>query len=113
MAGSIPLVSLAELEQKKAITFQFTDADGISREGFVAWFKGEVRAYENRCKHLPLPLDYGDAHFFTPDGEHFVCSSHGAIYEPLSGKCIAGPCPGANLQALSIRVENGMVWLLI
>ena len=50
MAGSIPLVSVAELEQKKAITFQFTDADGKATT--VSRNSGEAM-WTPAGKHLP------------------------------------------------------------
>ena len=85
--------------------FQFT-RDGVSFEGFVVRVSGDYFVYENRCMHLPLPLDYGDNHFFTPDGKHLVCTSHGAMYEPSTGTCIQGPCAGARLKRLPFRVAD-------
>ena len=84
--------------------------EGISREGFVAFFAGRVVAYENVCRHIPITLDYGDARFFNAEGTHFVCQTHGATYEPLTGKCIAGPCVGASLKPLEVQVIEGVVW---
>jgi nitrite reductase/ring-hydroxylating ferredoxin subunit len=104
------LIGLAELKQHRSFRFSY-EAEGIEREGFVAWVEGEVVAYENVCRHLPLSLDYGDGRFFTPDGKQIVCHTHGAVYEPLSGLCVAGPCAGASLKKLPVEVDNGAVWL--
>lgn len=103
------LCTLADLQAKRAFKFTYRQ-EGISREGFVALFNGEVVAYENVCRHLPISLDYGDAHFFNPAQTHFICQTHGATYEPLTGKCIAGPCVGASLKPLKIEVINDEIW---
>lgn len=67
-------------------------------------------AYENVCRHIPITLDYGDGRFFNSERSHFVCQTHGATYEPLTGKCIAGPCVGASLKPLKVEVIGGEVW---
>jgi nitrite reductase/ring-hydroxylating ferredoxin subunit len=78
----------------------------VKFEGFVVRFEGRLFVYENRCRHLPLPLDYGDSRFFTPDGRRLVCSSHGAEYEPATGQCVQGPCAGARLKMLPFRDDG-------
>jgi nitrite reductase/ring-hydroxylating ferredoxin subunit len=105
------LASLDELRKRGTIKFTFRE-EGISREGFLAWFEGQVVCYENVCRHVPITLDYGDGQFFTPDRAHFICQTHGATYEPLTGKCIAGPCPGAHLKRLPIALEGSEIFLL-
>ena len=105
------LVSLAELQSRQSIKFAFQQ-EGIEREGFAAWFADQVVCFENVCRHVPITLDYGDGHFFTADQKNFVCQTHGATYEPLTGRCIAGPCAGASLKKLAIEISEGSVWLL-
>jgi nitrite reductase/ring-hydroxylating ferredoxin subunit len=99
-----------DLAEGRTRKFRF-QVDGIAREGFVARFQGQLVAYENVCRHHPLPLDYGDGRFFTPEGDHFICQTHGAVYEPLTGKCVQGPCAGASLKPLPLEVIDGVVWL--
>jgi nitrite reductase/ring-hydroxylating ferredoxin subunit len=107
----IRIAALATLEEGKALKFRFR-REGLERDGFLARFQGTIVAYENVCRHLPLPLDYDDGRFFTTDGRHFVCQTHGAIYEPLTGLCIRGPCAGAELKKLRIELDQDVVWLL-
>lgn len=103
------IATLAELNENGALKFSYRQ-EGIPREGFVAVFQGQVVAYENVCRHIPITLDYGDSRFFNSAGTHFVCQTHGATYEPLSGECIAGPCTGASLKPLRIEIRDGAVW---
>jgi nitrite reductase/ring-hydroxylating ferredoxin subunit len=97
------LTTLLELTEQRAVKFSYRQ-EGISREGFVALFQGQVVAYENVCRHVPITLDYGDGRFFNAGESHFICQSHGATYEPLTGECIAGPCVGASLKPLKVEL---------
>ena len=72
---------------------------------------GRVVGFENLCRHIPISIDYDDNRFFTPDHEHFICQTHGALYEPLTGKCVRGPCEGNSLYPLDIVVQKGVIWL--
>lgn len=104
------IAKAAEISEGTSRKFRFS-LDGISREGFVARHSGQLVAYENVCRHLPVPLDYGDGVFFDSARQHFVCQTHGAVYEAASGKCVRGPCSGASLKMLPISVKDGEVWL--
>lgn len=74
---------------------------------------GEPRAYLNRCRHLPIPIDSGSRRFLTQDGEHLLCGTHGALFRRSDGMCIAGPCLHLALEALPILEENGVLFLLL
>ena len=100
-----------KIEEGKPITFSFT-RDDRPQEGFVGRFKGNIFAYENTCRHIPITLDYGDNRFFDSTGETLMCQTHGAIYEPDTGLCVRGPCAGASLFALEIVEETGVVWFI-
>lgn len=99
-----------ELAEGECLRFEF-EADETSREGFAFRWDGAWKAYENRCRHIPLTLDYGDGRFFAEDGRTLLCSNHGARYEPETGVCIAGPCTGLSLRSLRIEVRQGEVWI--
>lgn len=98
-----------DLQEGGTLKFEFTRA-GKKCEGMLLRYRGELRAYENLCMHMPLTIDYGDGRFFTKDGKHLICQTHSALYEPLSGLCVRGPCAGASLRPLAIEVREGAVW---
>jgi nitrite reductase/ring-hydroxylating ferredoxin subunit len=102
------VIASRELREGATATFQF-ERGGVKHEGFVARFQGKVVAYENVCRHLPIALDAGDGQFFDPERKHFFCQSHGAIYEPLTGLCVRGPCEGAKLKPVTVREHGGFV----
>jgi nitrite reductase/ring-hydroxylating ferredoxin subunit len=66
-------------------------------------------AYANVCRHQPAPLDLGGASLLAPDRMHLICHSHGALYRPFDGLCVAGPCAGQSLFAARIvTVEDSV-----
>lgn len=89
-------------------------ADGRPREALVLiGSDGEPRAYLNRCRHLPVPIDGGSKQYLTRGGEYLLCGTHGALYRRDDGMCIAGPCLNLALESLQVLEENGMLYLLI
>jgi len=104
------IAQVNDLPEGATAKFSFR-RDGIRVDGFVAHFEGRFVAYENRCRHLPVSLDYGDNQFFTGDRNFLVCQTHGAVYEPATGLCVQGPCAGASLHPLEIEVSDGEIRL--
>jgi len=82
---------------------------GEHATGFLIRFAGEAYAYVNQCAHMPVELDWNEGDFFTVDKNYLICATHGAQYAPDSGRCVAGPCKGKQLQALPVTEENGQV----
>ena len=79
--------------------------------GFVIRHDGRVRAFVNRCPHVPTELDWEPGRFFDGEGLLLICSNHGAMFLPDTGECIAGPCRGRRLQALDVEERDGMVYV--
>ena len=86
-------------------------ACGPRKEGFVVLWNNRFFGYENVCRHVALPLDYGEGEFFSPDGKLLLCRNHGALYDPPTGLCVSGPCQGSSLRRLPVSVEGGEVWV--
>ncbi|HAM72979.1 MAG TPA: Rieske (2Fe-2S) protein [Verrucomicrobiales bacterium] len=107
----VRIAAESELGEGKTVKFVF-ERQGRQVHGFAARFRGKIVAYENVCRHIPITIDYDDNEFFTEDGNHFICQTHGAVYEPLTGRCVRGPCPGERLFSLPVRTEGGVVWLV-
>jgi nitrite reductase/ring-hydroxylating ferredoxin subunit len=82
---------------------------GSTIEGFVVNVAGRYHAYVNRCAHAGTPLDWWPNEFFTDDGRLLICATHGALYEPDTGRCAGGPCAGGSLYALPVRVDGDRV----
>jgi nitrite reductase/ring-hydroxylating ferredoxin subunit len=79
---------------------------GRAVNGFVVNHDGHFRAYINCCPHVGTPLDLWPNEFFDEDGRALICSTHGAVFEPISGRCTAGPCVGDRLTPLPLALEG-------
>ncbi len=72
---------------------------------------GEVVGYHNVCPHQGRNLNYApDRFMFDPQGL-LVCPHHGALFDMANGECQQGPCMGAALRKLELRIEEGNVLL--
>lgn len=79
--------------------------------GFAVRYKGVVRAYLNRCAHVPMELDWNEGEFFESTGLYLMCATHGALYAPDSGRCEAGPCRGKQLKPIAVfEYEEQVYW---
>jgi nitrite reductase/ring-hydroxylating ferredoxin subunit len=84
---------------------------GRAVPAFVVRYGGVARAYLNRCAHVASELDWQPGEFFDFDAEHLVCATHGALYDPASGKCVGGACVGyGHLRPLAVIERDGQVW---
>lgn len=80
---------------------------------FAVRYRGRVHAYRNRCAHRGVTLDWDDGRFFDVTGLYLVCSTHGALYEPDTGRCAGGPCRGLGLTALAVTESDGQIRLTV
>ncbi|MFK3973303.1 Rieske (2Fe-2S) protein [Pseudomonas sp. NPDC087358] len=77
----------------------------IVRRGQKAW------AYINRCPHFSVPLNYQPQIFCTYRSAILMCAHHSAMFRFEDGLCVDGPCKGARLQSVPVRVERDLVLL--
>lgn len=99
---------LAAVAEPGALEFAVGDGDWPFRGVVVRW-QGGVYAYANVCPHQRHPLNLTPSGFFNPPHTLLLCASHGAVFEPDSGRCVAGPCVGAALRSLPCRVVDGEI----
>jgi nitrite reductase/ring-hydroxylating ferredoxin subunit len=84
---------------------------GRAATGFVVRHRGTLFAYLNRCAHVSMELDWQPGRFFDADGEWLVCATHGALYEPATGRCAGGPCAGrGGLRAIALVERDGVLY---
>ncbi|MFM8601622.1 MAG: NifU family protein [Actinomycetota bacterium] len=65
-----------------------------------------LSAYLNECAHEALPLN--DAVLDLSNGT-LTCPWHGFCFDATSGECLSAP--GAQLEQLPLRVDDGEVWV--
>ena len=105
-----PVARFEELPSPGARRFLAGDGDWPF-PGFVVRQEDDVFAYANVCPHQRHTLDLIDHDFLVDDGRMIRCASHGALFLPDTGQCIAGPCVGKSLLALACRVADGVVFV--
>ena len=76
--------------------------------GFVVRKAGQVAGYVDLCPHQGFPLAIELDRYLVADGSLILCGWHGAVFEPLTGACVGGPCAGARLTAWPVAVSNGI-----
>ncbi len=74
---------------------------------------GRVYAYQNRCPHRGVPLEWQPDQFLDHSNSLIQCATHGALFLIESGECVAGPCAGQSLQALECREDGEGIWVRV
>lgn len=85
--------------------------NGQEIDGFVVRWRGKIRAYYNACPHTGVTLNWAEDQFFDLEQKYLQCSLHGALFQPLDGLCIYGPCNGELLTSLGVTLADGEVVL--
>jgi nitrite reductase/ring-hydroxylating ferredoxin subunit len=105
----MPVARVDELRPGETKKF-LLQCHGQEIEGFLLNFGGAHHAYVNRCRHVPMSLDWVENQFFTEDGGFVQCATHGAVYVPDTGECVAGPPCGRSLIRVPIRVAGATIF---
>ncbi len=77
--------------------------------GFVVRKDGQAAGWVDRCPHAGFPLAMELDRYLTGDGELILCGWHGAVFEPISGACVGGPCAGGRLTPWPVEVRDGII----
>ncbi|AHI29056.1 Rieske (2Fe-2S) protein [Marinobacter similis] len=88
---------------------QAAEPGAMPLTGFLLLHDGQPQAYVNQCPHLGIELNWMPGKFMDADNLFIQCSTHGALFKPGTGECIAGPCQGDALAALDLRIEGGTI----
>ncbi|GAB3001324.1 NifU family protein [Mycobacterium bourgelatii] len=91
------------------VTVRSLTADsGESADVIVVSVDRRLSAYRNECAHEAMPLDNAIVDVGTGT---LTCPWHGFCYDASSGECLSAP--GAQLEQLPLRVDNGDVWVRV
>lgn len=86
------------------------------RDGRPLWLvltrqQGTPRAWLNVCPHAGRSLNYAPDKFLVDGEGRLVCAAHGAVFEPLEGECVGGPCRGDRLRHVPVSEDEGRIHL--
>ncbi|KAB7623359.1 Rieske (2Fe-2S) protein [Alkalilimnicola sp. S0819] len=105
------LCALEELPENQGRGFEV--AIGDERLALVLVRRGGwVYGYRNVCPHRGTSLDWMPDRFMDPEGEHLQCATHDARFRVEDGFCVSGPCAGAFLGGVELRLREGAVYLM-
>ncbi|MEZ0352350.1 NifU family protein [Mycobacterium sp. pR1184] len=85
-----------------------TADSGERAEVIVVSVEHRLSAYRNECAHEAMPLDNA---ILDANNGTLTCPWHGFCYDASSGECLSAP--GAQLEQLPLRVDNGDVWVRV
>jgi nitrite reductase/ring-hydroxylating ferredoxin subunit len=106
--AGVVLCPLADIPEPGARGFNFRVGEAMFA-GFIVRAAGEVRGYVDRCPHAGFPLALFGDRYLTREGDLVICATHGALFRPLDGVCVGGPCAGERLASWPVRVEDETV----
>lgn len=84
---------------------------GKAAPAFVVRYHGTAYGYLNRCGHVPVEIDWQEGKFFDHSGIYLICATHGALYAPDTGQCVAGRCAGNGLVRLTVVERENNIYL--
>ena len=112
MAEEQRLICPGEALSESGKGFRFKVARfGAEVPAFVVRYHGKVYGYLNQCGHVPAELDWQPGEFFDDSKLYLICSIHGALYAPDSGRCLGGRCQGVGLKPLKISEIDDKIFL--
>jgi nitrite reductase/ring-hydroxylating ferredoxin subunit len=104
--SSVALCAVDDIAERAAKSFEIGELNV-----FAVKFDGQLHVYRNSCPHLGVELNWLEDQFFDLDGELLQCATHGALFDPATGGCLAGPCRGQFLERVASHVEAGHLYL--
>jgi len=103
-------MEVTSLPSYSAKEFTF-DSDTSALNIFVININRNYFAYLNRCPHTGVTLNWQPDQFFDIENHFIQCSTHGALFRFDDGYCVRGPCVGAKLQSLALKVEDDEIYV--
>jgi nitrite reductase/ring-hydroxylating ferredoxin subunit len=111
VSGRLICASEALADSGRGVRFE-VEYFGQPAPAFAVRYGGKVQGYLNRCAHVAMELDWQEGVFFDSGGNSLLCSTHGAVYDPGSGRCLGGPCNRTPLVKLQFEEREGSVYFM-
>jgi nitrite reductase/ring-hydroxylating ferredoxin subunit len=87
------------------------DEQCVGRPVVVVRRGDQVWAYVNRCPHFSVPLDFEPGNVSCYRSLVLMCAHHSALFRFDDGMCIDGPCAGAALEAVPVKIDSN-AWVV-
>lgn len=100
-----PLLPSFVLDEGEATVVQHAGQEWIvMRQG------GTVVGYRNRCPHRGVSLNPNDSPLLESTGKLLQCARHGALFQPITGECVSGPCLGESLDPIELIEQASTIY---
>lgn len=106
--GWVDALAVTELGSGQLVPRRLEATDGTVAEVILVNVEDRLSAYLNSCAHQGLPLDNA---LLDVQAKTLTCPWHGFCYDASSGECLSSP--GAQLEQLPLRVDDGRVWVRV
>jgi nitrite reductase/ring-hydroxylating ferredoxin subunit len=106
--AGVELCRLSDLADPGAKGFRFRQ-DRWMFAGFVVRIGEAIRGYVDSCPHAGWPLAALDDRYLTREGDLILCGGHAALFRPLDGVCVAGPCADERLTPWPVTLVEGRI----
>ncbi len=106
--GWVKVGPAADLPVDDLSSLSLTTATGERAEVIVVNAGQRLSAYRNECAHEALPLDSA---VLDLSSNTLTCPWHGFCFDATSGECLSAP--GAQLEQLPLRVDDGVLWIRV
>lgn len=100
------LCAVSDIEEDTSKSFAANDI-----ELFAVKKDGQLYAYQNRCPHLGVELNWLEDQFLDSDNALIQCATHGALFLIEDGRCVSGPCNGQALVALPTAIRDNQLYV--
>ena len=112
MAKTLRLICTSQQLEEAGQGFLFSVVRyGRDVPAFAIRFNNQVFGYLNECGHVPARLDWRAGEFFDDSKLYLICSIHGALYSPETGRCLSGRCQGNGLKSLTPHEIDSQIFL--
>ena len=98
----------AELPDRDLTVRNLTASSGDAASVVVVSIDQRLSEYRNECAHEGFPLDGA---ILDAENGTLMCPWHGFCYDASSGECLSAP--GAQLEQLPLRIEDGDIWVRV
>jgi len=105
-APGTPLCSTEDIAAGEVREFRFGEKTNFVFRMLVHNHDGEFTAFKNACPHFDVPLNHTPEQLFTPDGQHFLCMTHYAKFNKVTGFCVEGPYEGEYMDIIPLTCHG-------
>lgn len=102
------LAHIADLPEHGGKEVIFTDGP-FRTSVFIQKMDENIGVFINQCPHAGTPLNMFGDKFLNLSGKKIICRTHGALFDPITGQCVRGPCKGDYLRPVAFRIEGGAI----